>query len=66
MLPPYQLYNLDKDMGETKNLVEEYPEIVEELSMLLGKYIEEGRSTPGPALENVPAEGWPGLSFQEE
>lgn len=65
-LPPFQLYNLEKDMGETKNLVEQYPEIVEELSLLLRKYIEEGRSTPGPTLENVPSDSWPGLNWMVE
>ena len=62
-LPPYQLYNLEEDMGETINLAEEYPEIVDELSSLMQRYIEEGRSTPGPVLENVPAENWPGLTW---
>ncbi len=27
----YELYNLDKDMGEKKNLADKHPEIVEEL-----------------------------------
>jgi len=62
-LPPFQLYNLEEDGGESKNLVEEQPQIVDELSSLMQRYIEEGRSTPGPVLENVPAENWPGLSW---
>jgi arylsulfatase A len=47
-LPPYQLYNLEKDPGETLNLQDQHPELVEELSLLLKQYIENGRSTPGP------------------
>jgi arylsulfatase A-like enzyme len=65
-LPPYQLYNLERDMGETENLVEQYPDLVAELSLLMRKYIEEGRSTPGPALENVPSDNWPGLNWMED
>ena len=65
-LPPFQLYNLDKDPGETENLVDQYPEIVDELTELLRQYIENGRSTPGVKQENIPSEGWPGLSWMEE
>ena len=65
-LPPLQLYNLNKDMGETVNLAEEYPEVVDELRALLEKYIQEGRSTPGPVQENVPSDNWPGLSWMLE
>lgn len=65
-LPPLQLYNMDQDLGETTNLVEDYPEVVKELSGLMRKYIQEGRSTPGPALENISADSWPGLSWMEE
>jgi len=61
-LPPYQLYNLEKDAGETTNLMEEYPDLVEELSGLLKQNIEKGRSTPGPNQANVPSDNWPGLS----
>jgi len=45
-LPPVQLYDLSTDIGETKNLQAEHPEIVERLSKLLEKYVAEGRSTP--------------------
>lgn len=65
-LPPYQLYNLDKDPEETENLVEEEPEVVAELSGLLRTYIKNGRSTPGPAQENTAAENWPGLTWMME
>ena len=58
-LPWFQLYNIDKDPGEQENIAEDHPGIVNELKELLIKYIREGRSTPGPALENTPAENWP-------
>ncbi len=41
-----QLYNLDKDLGEKNNLYNEYPEIVEELQVLLEKHQENGYSNP--------------------
>ncbi len=46
-LPPFQLYNLSDDPGETMNLYPEEPEKAEELRMLLEKYRDEGRSRPG-------------------
>jgi len=45
-LPPFQLYDLESDIGETRNLYDEYPEEVEELKQLLESYIRNGRSTP--------------------
>ena len=65
-LPPYQLYNLITDKGERENLAMQFPGRVKELSELLQKYIEDGRSTPGPVQENVASENWPGLSWMEE
>lgn len=65
-LPPLQLYNLQEDVGETENLYARHPERVSELSDLLEKYIQEGRSTPGPVQSNVLSDDWPGLSWMEE
>ncbi len=45
---PGQLYNLDTDPGETKNLYAERPEIVKELKALLEESKATGRSTPKP------------------
>jgi len=47
-LPSIQLYDLDSDVGETRNLVDQYPEITRELMQLLKSYMENGRSTPDP------------------
>ncbi|MEN8200957.1 MAG: sulfatase-like hydrolase/transferase [Bacteroidota bacterium] len=44
-LPEIQLYDLNADIKEENNLYDQYPEIVEELSALLHKYKDEGRST---------------------
>ncbi len=43
-IPDIQLYDLSTDPGEENNLHEQYPEIVEELTSLLQKYKDEGRS----------------------
>jgi arylsulfatase A-like enzyme len=51
-LPPNQLYNMKTDPSETKNLCDQYPEIVTELKTLLLKYINDGRSTPGKTEKN--------------
>jgi arylsulfatase A-like enzyme len=41
-----QLYNLADDLGETKNVADQHPEIVKELSDLLTQVREKGRSRP--------------------
>ena len=66
-LPPIQLYNLDEDPAESKNLQAMYPEKVEELKSLLTKYITEGRSTPGAAQQNDPSDNeWAQLWWMEK
>jgi arylsulfatase A-like enzyme len=51
-LPPVQLYNLDNDPSETKNLHSQEPELVQQLTDLMQKYIDQGRSTPGSVQKN--------------
>ena len=43
---PGQLYNLDEDPAEQKNLFDKHPEIVRRLTALLEKYKAGGRSAP--------------------
>ncbi len=43
---PGQLYNLADDLGETKNLYHQHPEIVKELKALLEETKQNGRSRP--------------------
>ena len=52
-----ELYNLGDDLGETRDLAGERPEIVRELEALMQKLIADGRSTPGPA-QPVRARVW--------
>jgi arylsulfatase A len=51
-LPKIQLYNLATDIGETKNLYAERPEIVDRLRARLEDEIANGRSTPGSRQSN--------------
>ena len=49
---PVQLYNLDDDLGENKNLATAMPEKVAEMKALFEKLIADGRSTPGALQKN--------------
>jgi len=51
-LPQLQLYDLDKDISETHNVATLYPLLVKELTALMGKYIDEGRTTSGSLQAN--------------
>jgi arylsulfatase A len=64
-LPPVQLYDLSVDPKERTNVVPEHPEVVEELTAILRRYVERGRSTPGPAQANTGGTSWPGLPWYD-
>jgi arylsulfatase A-like enzyme len=51
-LPPVQLYDLSRDIAETTNVQDKYPEVVKELTALLESYVRNGRSTPGVPQKN--------------
>ncbi len=51
-LPELQLYNLETDPKETKNVYQQHPETVSELTAILRRYIEYGRSNPGERQQN--------------
>lgn len=51
-MPFVQLYDMEKDPGETTNLHKEEPERVKELIAFLKRVIDDGRSTPGTPQEN--------------
>ncbi len=50
--PPVQLYDLSKDIAEKTNVQDKHPVIVQRLTDLLQKYVDEGRSTPGVPQQN--------------
>lgn len=51
-LPPVQLFNLRDDPAEEKNIADAHPDVVRQLSTLMQKYVDEGRSTPGEKQPN--------------
>jgi arylsulfatase A-like enzyme len=50
--PPAQLYDMEADVGERKNLYREKPEVAKKLLALLKEDVKRGRSTKGAASEN--------------
>ena len=58
-LPPVQLYDMQADIGEQRNLQAEHPEVVDRLTRLMEELVANGRSTPGPKQSNdVPVDIW--------
>lgn len=53
-----ELYNLSDDLGETKNLYNRNPRIVADLTALLEKAVDDGRTTPGPRESNDVPVAW--------
>ena len=51
-LPSLQLYDLETDAGEQENVADQHPEVVENMTGLMAKYIRDGRSTPGSPQQN--------------
>jgi arylsulfatase A-like enzyme len=49
---PVQLYDLDTDQGETKNVAAAQPKLVERIRKLMEQAIIEGRTTPGARQKN--------------
>jgi arylsulfatase A-like enzyme len=47
-----ELYNLETDLGETRNVAGDHPAIVSQMRTLLEKLIVDGRSTPGAVQKN--------------
>jgi hypothetical protein len=54
-LPPVQLFDLEADIGEQRNVQGEHPEVVRRLTSLLERFVAEGRSTPGAPQANAVA-----------
>jgi len=65
-LPPIQLYDLNNDIAERKNVYDQHPELMDSMRKLLEKYILEGRSTPGTSQDYVKPDKWPGLEWMKE
>jgi len=65
-LPPFQLYNLSNDIGETKNVFAQNPGKVQELTNLMTKYLKNGRSTAGIIQTNEGPSYWNQLTWLKE
>lgn len=58
-----ELYDLREDLSQRRNLYADKPETVNKLKSLLGKYIDDGRSTPGtPQSNDVVVEPYTAIS----
>lgn len=65
-LPPIQLYDLETDEGEWRNVQALYPDVVKLLKTLLARYVRQGRSTPGTPQPNTGPLPWPQLAWMDE
>ncbi len=62
--PPFELYDLDADPGETRNLYAQHPEVVERLRKKITAIVSNGRSTPGEPQDYVKT-NWDQLTWME-
>lgn len=53
------LYDLSTDIGESRNVAAGHPEVVERLTALMRRIIQDGRSTPGAAQPAEVGVTWP-------
>lgn len=63
-----ELYDLRDDISETNNIIDQHPEVVEELKKALEEYIRSGRSTEGqdqPFARSRYDGTWPQISWME-
>jgi len=51
------------DPKERTNVCADHPEVVEELTAILRRFVQRGRSTPGPVQANTGGTSWPGLPW---
>lgn len=62
-LPRFQLYNMRDDPSEKSNVISAHPELAQGLQVLLEKYVDDGRSTPGARQSNEGPKRWPQLEW---
>jgi arylsulfatase A len=65
-LPSFQLFNMEKDIGERTNMVQAEPDIAAALRAELTQQILRGRSTPGRDQPNNGAPIWEAVKWLED
>lgn len=65
-MPEFQLYDLENDIEETRNIIREHPAIADYLKGILVRYIRQGRSTPGEKQKNNGIEIWDAIQWIEK
>lgn len=65
-MPEFQLYDLEKDVREKVNVINDHPEVVDELKADLVKIVREGRSTQGAPQKNNGVQVWSTISWIEK
>lgn len=60
------MYDLSQDIGERRNVIEEYPELARELKRTLKAYVENGRSTQGEVQSNNGQRIWETIAWLDE
>ncbi len=63
--PTVELYDLDTDIGEMRDLAADRPDIVERLRDQIDRIVSKGRSTPGPVVTNDGPAHWRGLTWMK-
>lgn len=61
-----ELYHLHSNIGETRNVAHENPDVVEKLIAVMKRYVEEGRSTPGTKQPGEESVRWPMLEASKQ
>ncbi len=65
-MPEFQLYDLETDIGERRNIIEERPELYTAYRRLLADCVRRGRTTPGAPQANDGERVWETVQWLEE
>jgi arylsulfatase A-like enzyme len=63
--PHFQLFDLAQDVAERHNLLDLFPEMVQEMKQTLKTYLRQGRSTPGAPQDHQGEAIWQTISWAE-
>jgi arylsulfatase A-like enzyme len=61
--PRFQLYDLESDIGEQRNVINDNPDVVTAMKQRLAEIIHQGRSTPGSPQRNDGDAAWDTISW---